>query len=269
MPSASAGITALGNTFFCNNVTLQANPGTGYQWKKNGVNISGATNQQLLVNTSGSYTCVVSTTCGTLTSNAIVCTKISVPSAVVTPTSLNICSGQTGTLSINPGSNRSYQWNFNGVALQGETNSSLTVSQQGLYTCTVTNTLTLCQTTSQRVFVRVLNCARTQSENQEATVLELNSEESNPIEIIPFTVYPNPSEGRVQLFASLGGNSNENALVRIHDIPGRLVFEKSTVIADGILKDDLQLPETLLSGSYFITVTHSEGQMTERLLIQK
>ena len=248
---------------------LQANAGTGYQWKRNGVNISGANAQQLSVTTSGSYTCMVSTDCGTVLSNAIVCTRISVPSAVVSPIALNLCSGQSGTLTINPGSTRSYQWNFNGVAIPGETNSTLSVNQQGLYTCTVTNTLTFCQTTSQRVFVRILNCARNASEDQETSVMEILPEENQPIEMIPFTVYPNPSNGQVQLFASMSEKINQNANLRILDIQGRMVYENTINIVDGVLMNNLQLPENVLSGTYFVTVSYAEGQMNARLVVQK
>jgi len=76
----AASITALGNLNICgtNSVVLQANAGTNltYQWLKNTVTISGATNQTYNATAKGTYKCIVmnSTGCST-TSNALKVTK--------------------------------------------------------------------------------------------------------------------------------------------------------------------------------------------------
>src|SRR5205814_1067297 len=58
----AATITALGNLNICttNSVVLQANSGTGlsYQWLKNSVNISGATNQTYTATVKATYKCI-------------------------------------------------------------------------------------------------------------------------------------------------------------------------------------------------------------------
>ncbi|HLG33929.1 MAG TPA: LamG-like jellyroll fold domain-containing protein [Bacteroidia bacterium] len=74
----TATITANGATTICSpgSVTLIANTGDGlsYQWRLNGVNISGATASWRTVSTSGNYDCIVTNACGSSTSNIITVT---------------------------------------------------------------------------------------------------------------------------------------------------------------------------------------------------
>jgi hypothetical protein len=64
-------LSASGSLSFCtgDSVTLTAN-GSGYlyQWKKDGVNISGATQKKYVAKTAGTYKCKVTNSCGTVTS---------------------------------------------------------------------------------------------------------------------------------------------------------------------------------------------------------
>jgi len=76
----AATITALGNLNICttNSVVLQANSGTGftYQWLKNAVAISGATNQTYTATAKGTYKCIVTNSSGcSSTSNVLKVTK--------------------------------------------------------------------------------------------------------------------------------------------------------------------------------------------------
>ena len=73
----TVNLTQSGSLSFCNgdSVTLTAN-GTGYQyqWKKNNINIIGATAQTYVAKTAGIYKCTVTNSCGSKTSRTITVT---------------------------------------------------------------------------------------------------------------------------------------------------------------------------------------------------
>jgi len=140
-PSVSAG----GPTTFCqgSNVNLTEVTGVGwtYQWQKNNVNISGATNSTYQATTSGSYLCNVSNSCGTFPSNTIVVT-VQPTASTITATTLAICGGNPVTFtSSSAGSGGTYQWKLNGSSLGGATQQTYTTSlgTPGNYTCTIVN----------------------------------------------------------------------------------------------------------------------------------
>ncbi|MCO5281341.1 MAG: hypothetical protein M9931_09865, partial [Chitinophagales bacterium] len=76
MPSAFT-ITANGNTTLCQGQSVSLSTtitGVSYQWRKNGVNIGGATQSSYSATQVGSYTLYISNACGNATSTAIVVT---------------------------------------------------------------------------------------------------------------------------------------------------------------------------------------------------
>jgi hypothetical protein len=146
VPSVSVAATA---TTICAGqpVTFTATPVNGgttpaYQWKKNGTNISGAT--QATYTTTGAasgdvYTCVLtsSVSCAsptTATGNNITITVNPAVSASVSinAPSLNICQGDNFTATavpVNGGNSPTYQWKLNATTIPGATGASLSTSQ--------------------------------------------------------------------------------------------------------------------------------------------
>jgi len=134
------------------NVTLSVSAnGTApfsYQWKKDGVQISGANAASLAitnfnVSSAGSYSAVVSNSAGSTTSAAVALAILSDPgvpvmaaqplsSALFAGGSVTLTGGATSTLAL------SYQWQKNGVDIPGATSASLnlnnvTVASAGNY----------------------------------------------------------------------------------------------------------------------------------------
>ncbi|MBP7166853.1 MAG: hypothetical protein KBB64_04295 [Bacteroidia bacterium] len=71
-----ASINAPNGTIVCQGVSkaLVASSAVGCQWKLNGVNIPGATGGTFMATTPGNYTCQITNSCGTFTSNVITIT---------------------------------------------------------------------------------------------------------------------------------------------------------------------------------------------------
>ena len=140
-----ASISAMSPTSFCtgNSVVLSAQtaPGNFYNWRLNGVLISGANTSTYIANTSGIYDVVVtnSSNCSTI-SNAITLTEIANPIANISssgPTSF--CQGNSVTLSTPSGIGYSYQWKLNGTIINNATSNNYVASAAGTYQVAVTN----------------------------------------------------------------------------------------------------------------------------------
>ena len=132
-------IVAASATTFCegNNVLLTANTsgatvGVTYQWKKNTVNVPGATAATYVATTAGVYTCFVNIagSCAMTTVGIII---------TVTPSVIPVISFNGATLStynFYP----SYQWYLNTVALVGDTTDIATAVGVGNYMVRVVDT---------------------------------------------------------------------------------------------------------------------------------
>ncbi|MFN4235096.1 MAG: immunoglobulin domain-containing protein [Bacteroidia bacterium] len=105
-----------------------------YQWKKDGVNISGATSSTLTINSAqlsdqGSYELEIISNCGLITTQSATLTVN--PNAAITqqPQAVGpICVGTSFALNVNAVAASSYQWYFNGSPISGATSSSYSVT---------------------------------------------------------------------------------------------------------------------------------------------
>jgi hypothetical protein len=150
----TATISAASPTTFCTggSVMLTANAGNSYQWKLNGVNISGAIASTYTATSAGSYTVAVTTGTCTATSSAVTVTVNTAPTATITaagPTSF--CHPGSVTLNANTGTGYTYQWKLNGVNISGATFSGYSAAATGSFTVTVTSGG--CSTTSSAIAV--------------------------------------------------------------------------------------------------------------------
>ena len=133
--SVTATAMATGPTTMCGSVLLNANPGTGliYQWRKNGIPISGAINANYVATTNGSYKVVVTNSSGcTDSSSAINVTVYPKPTAGFTlNNSIQCLSGNSfvfnNTSSISSGT-MTHSWDF------GDQTTSTSLSPTKSYT---------------------------------------------------------------------------------------------------------------------------------------
>jgi hypothetical protein len=110
-----------------------------YQWQKDGVNIAGATSQNLFVTTAGNYTLSVSNSSCSGISNGIIITN-NTPVTYLTASENNTsCTNKAIRLDLK-GANTYFTtpivWKKDGVIIPGETSYFLYTNQAGAYTAT-------------------------------------------------------------------------------------------------------------------------------------
>lgn len=155
-PAPIATITPAGQINLCQNdsIVLMAATGTGYtyQWKKDGFNLSGAISSTLIVKTAGTYMVVTSFASCSSNSNSVVVNSIPAPVANITYTgSSTFCHGDSLLLKAQKGTGYLYQWNKNGIAISGATDTIYAAKTLGTYT--LVTTLGSCTKTSLPVSV--------------------------------------------------------------------------------------------------------------------
>ena len=209
-PLPTATITANGSTTFCagGNVGLFSNTGSGlsYQWKKNGINISGATTSTYTATSTSSYKCLVTNSNGcSRASNSISVTVNPLPTAIVSAMgNTQICAGDSVGLSANVSPGLTYQWKKYANAISGAVQSVYYASTTGNYKCVLTNQYG-CSRTSNIIGVGVI------CRNME-TNIEPDFDYHNSVLTI---------QGIDGLISQLS----------IHDLAGKLLFEENNISA--------------------------------------
>jgi len=150
---ASQTVTAGGSVTF--SAAASGNPIPTYQWKKAGVNISGATSASYLIASTvtgdaGSYTVVATNSVSSVTSSAATLTvnaAVTAPTISTQPVSQTIVVGNSVTFSVvaSGSPTPTYGWHKNGVGILGVTGPSYTIASvtsgdAGTYMVVVGNT---------------------------------------------------------------------------------------------------------------------------------
>ena len=129
---------------------VASGPNLNYQWRRNGINIAGATNASYTISSvqttqAGNYSVMISNPAGSVTSNNAALTVNTAPTITTQPTNQTRFVGQAVTFSVvASGVNLTYQWRFNDVNIVGATNASYTINNvqednAGNYSVVVSN----------------------------------------------------------------------------------------------------------------------------------
>lgn len=132
-------------------VSASGSPTPTFQWRKDGVNINGATSSSLTLNSvttadAGTYSVVVTNSAGSATSNNATLTVNTAPSISSQPQSQTVTAGANATFSVTASGSPapSYQWRKDGTNISGATSASLSLTNvsaanAGTYTVVVSN----------------------------------------------------------------------------------------------------------------------------------
>ncbi|MBK9479166.1 MAG: T9SS type A sorting domain-containing protein [Bacteroidetes bacterium] len=158
-PTPQASISA-SSQLFCigDNLVLHANTGAGYtyQWFVNNQLISGALSDSLIVNASAVYKVMVTNSAGCSTESVgfAVTGFLKPPAFISANGSLEICNGQSITLSANSSAGVIYQWYRNDTLVQGATSQFYSANKTGNYFVKELN-INNCDSTSNILHVEV------------------------------------------------------------------------------------------------------------------
>lgn len=136
-PIASMPYGPLCNAVFLGLDTGSIKTGYTYQWKLNGMNISGANGTNYVSYVKGTFSCAVTNSCGTSTSNSIIGNILGTGNITYVG-STSFCSGNlmlTAPTGIEP--NASYQWYLGNYQIEGANNSNYNATGSGTYKCEI------------------------------------------------------------------------------------------------------------------------------------
>lgn len=132
-------------------VTASGSGTLRYQWRANGVSVSGATNSSLTLSSSttnqaGGYTVVVTNNYGAVTSSTATLTVLVPPSISTQPSGLTVTAGDSASFSVAAAGTATlgYRWRKNGSFITGANGATYTIpatvtGDSGSYTVVVTN----------------------------------------------------------------------------------------------------------------------------------
>jgi len=156
-------VCAGGNTSF----SVTANNATGYQWRRNGINITGAsaatyTITGATVALAGNIDVVVTgnSPCAAAVSNTVAFTVNTTATINTHPAAQTLCEGSTLSLSVNASNPTGYQWRRNGVDILGATFASYAIgttiaANAGNYTVVVRSAASCLDVTSNIAVVTI------------------------------------------------------------------------------------------------------------------
>lgn len=162
-------------------VEATGKPSPTFQWQKDGVNITDATNSTYQIpsvqaSDAGNYTVDVMNTVDTITSNVAVLTVHTAPVISIDPRDTTIVANNPVTFTVVASGNPSpkYQWKKNGVAISGQTNgtfqiASVQTSDVGSYSVDVMNVVDT--VTSKSAILTVHTAPVISSDPKDSTVI--------------------------------------------------------------------------------------------------
>jgi hypothetical protein len=232
--------------------------GLAYQWRKNGIPISGATaaTYQIAAATSadeGTYDVQISNDCASSISEAATISVSATPVITQQPTaSTNLNAGATLTLTVAAeGPTLTYQWQHNGTSIAPPEGTQATLvianirtDQQGTYRCVITSACGT--TTSQDALVSIVT-----------SVNDEGGEHASGI-----VVAPHPATDRLNVSITDGSILSN---ITLTDVSGNVVMTAS--IAD-LTSTSISL-SAIAPGVYTLTAQTTAGFVKRAVVIQK
>lgn len=234
-PSAPL-VSVNGSTALCTgeSVMLSINsslPGSTFNWFLNGNVIPGATTDIYTVTANGTYTATANLNgCGSPVSNS---TTVTVSPKPATPTI------SQSNFILTSSSNTGNQWHKNGMAIQGATMKTYTVTSNGAYTVSTTSN----------------GCESNASTAVTITNTGIKADAAEKL----LSIYPNPSSG----IFTLSLPENKAGQIKVTDLTGKIILNQ--FIKEKEAKINLQ---NAPKGIYLVQVITAGQTYTRRIILE-
>jgi len=252
-PLPKASISASGPLTFCrgDQVTLSAynSAGYGFQWKKYGNSIGGASLSSLIAKGNGKYRCTVTSPYGCVrVSNKIQVNVLPLPVASITangPT--DFCDGDSVTFNANVIPGNTYQWKKYSNAIPGANSTSYTAKKAGKYKVVITDPN---------------GCARGSNSNNVNITCRISD---TPTTNKAFNIFPNPASGTVNVEYSTPIKGLMD--VEVMNLTGQIVYSKQVFSEEGVNRIDIDI-SSVKTGMYIIQLHSDENRYRAPLIIE-
>lgn len=249
-------ITPSGPTTMCSgSVILQANTGSGYiyQWKKDGVSISGATNSSYTATVTGGYQVkIIHGSCISWSAPTSVKIQSGLKASITPAGPTTFCTGGSVKLFANTCTGYSYQWKKNGVYIPGAVNSAYSAVASGNYQVQVTQAGI--NAWSALVAVTVNPCREIETNLNDQTKQLVSSNSIAPLNKFQMNIYPNPNTGLFTIELNMAITQEEKVNMRIVNVLGQEVYSKQYGMIDNYIKETVELDKSLPTGIYTLQV---------------
>jgi hypothetical protein len=252
----NANATADGALTFCtgDSVLLKSASiaGNTYQWKRNGKNISGATQMNFIAKTEGEYTVTITGNGCSETSPALSVSVLEKPSGTITHSgNSQLCNSGTIKLTAPEGDDFIYQWEKDQMEVSGETSRFLIASEPGFYTVNISS---FCGSSTLSA-IHVTECDFTGVGSDEAAV---------------FTLFPNPTSGLITIEMLANNNFEEEVLVEVINMAGQILHSfRANNFGNGDSIERLELDASWAEGAYLVRISSGPHAGTKKIILSR
>jgi hypothetical protein len=240
-------------------VVLNTTTGPGYtfQWKKDGVNITGATSYTYNASVTGGYQVkVIQGSCIAWSAPTYVKVESGLRAAITPGGSTTFCSGGSVVLYGNTCAGYTYQWIRNGSNIAGATGPTYTATLAGNYQLRVT--LSGQNAWSALVSVTVNSCKTPEQpandqyvQNTEPASITSNERKDE----FQMKVYPNPTDGMFTISINMAASKEQKVTLKMLSPLGQVVYTNEYREENGFINQTVDLDKSLATGIYILQIT--------------